>query len=538
VTSDAHRASLSPWWNHKWFLALLAFVSAIPLIGPHTPPLTDLIGHMGRYHIQLTLADIPALQAFYRFDWALIGNLGVDLLIIPMSKLFGLELGVKLIVICIPILTVAGYLTVAREVHGQVPPTAFFALPLAYAYPFHFGFVNFALSVALTFLAFAWWLNMGRRGQFRQRIFAFVALSCVIWVVHIFGWATLCVLAFSAEIVRHRESGAGWRLSLWRTVTDCLPLTAPILLMALSLGSQGEARSGDWFNFYAKFMWLLTLFRDHWQGIDLLSVLLLIAVILFGFIPHRFSGSAKLRVAALLMLVIYVLLPRILIGSAYADMRLLPILFAVLILAIRPAEAMGKRARTVLALAGLAFFAARLGATTLSFSLADQRLQNELVALDHIPAHSRVIGLVGRDLPESWEMHRRDHIHAFLLIRKDSFSNEQFEMPGAQLLKVKASPFAHFAIDPTELVRMPKARHPEWRSIEEALQLALADKPDFVWIVDDPRGVQSAYPGFEFVWHQGASAVLRPIKTEPPAATPQRASAPARPDAAQARTGP
>ncbi|MFO3796683.1 MAG: S1C family serine protease, partial [Anaerolineales bacterium] len=38
-------------------------------------------------------------------------------------------------------------LWIAREVHGRIPPTALFALPLAYSYPFQFGFVNFALSI-------------------------------------------------------------------------------------------------------------------------------------------------------------------------------------------------------------------------------------------------------------------------------------------------------------------------------------------------------------------------------------------------------
>ena len=42
-------------------------------------------------------------------------------------------------------MTVAGFLWVAREVHGRVPPTAFFALPFIYGYPFLFGFVNFTL---------------------------------------------------------------------------------------------------------------------------------------------------------------------------------------------------------------------------------------------------------------------------------------------------------------------------------------------------------------------------------------------------------
>ena len=46
--------------------------------------------------------------------------------------------------------------------HGRVPPTAFFALPFIYGYPFLFGFVNFTLSVALAFLAFGLWLRLGR----------------------------------------------------------------------------------------------------------------------------------------------------------------------------------------------------------------------------------------------------------------------------------------------------------------------------------------------------------------------------------------
>ena len=49
--------------------------------------------------------------------------------------------------------------------HGRIPPTAFFALPFIYGYPFLFGFVNFALSVALAFLAFGLWLRLGRLGQ-------------------------------------------------------------------------------------------------------------------------------------------------------------------------------------------------------------------------------------------------------------------------------------------------------------------------------------------------------------------------------------
>jgi hypothetical protein len=56
---------------------------------------------------------------------------------------------VKLIILTIPVLTVGGLLWVAYEVHGRVPPTALFAVPFAFNFPFLFGFVNFALAMAL-----------------------------------------------------------------------------------------------------------------------------------------------------------------------------------------------------------------------------------------------------------------------------------------------------------------------------------------------------------------------------------------------------
>src|SRR3546814_3418910 len=115
-----HAEQPQGFWQHRLFLAAIVLMAAVPLLWPDVPPLTDLPGHMGRYRVQLDLVDSPALQQYYRFEWALIGNLGIDLLIVPLSKLFGLELAVKLIVLLIPSLTVAGFLWVAREVHGQI----------------------------------------------------------------------------------------------------------------------------------------------------------------------------------------------------------------------------------------------------------------------------------------------------------------------------------------------------------------------------------------------------------------------------------
>ena len=167
---------------------------------------------MGRYRVELDLGHSPWLQGYYDYHWAAIGNLGVDILVIPLGKLLGLEWAVKVIVLAIPPLTAAGFLWVAREVHGRIPPTAFFALPFIYGYPFLFGFVNFALSVALAFLAFGLWLRLGRLERTVLREWLFVPISLVVFFCHTYGWGLLGLMCFSADAVRLHDRGRPW----WR----------------------------------------------------------------------------------------------------------------------------------------------------------------------------------------------------------------------------------------------------------------------------------------------------------------------------------
>src|SRR3546814_17801288 len=139
---------------------------------------------MARYRVQLDYGDPAWLRDWYAFHWQLIGNLGVDLLVEPLGRLFGIELAVKLIVMTIPALTVSGLLWIAREVHGRVPAPALFALPLPYSYPYHFGFAHFALSTALPLNAYAFWLRLVRQNRFGLRAPIFLPPSCLLWGSH------------------------------------------------------------------------------------------------------------------------------------------------------------------------------------------------------------------------------------------------------------------------------------------------------------------------------------------------------------------
>ena len=115
-----------------WLAPILA---AIVMLLPHWPGLIDLPGHVARYHVELDIQRDPLLQRYYQFHWHLIPNLGIDLLVYPLARLFGLDLGVRLCVALIPAISVSGMLALTQAAHRRIPATSLIALPCAFAYP-------------------------------------------------------------------------------------------------------------------------------------------------------------------------------------------------------------------------------------------------------------------------------------------------------------------------------------------------------------------------------------------------------------------
>src|SRR5947209_7343466 len=96
------------WWNSRFVVPGLMLLSTLPFWFVRTPPLMDFLAHIGRYHVQLHLTDSPALQQNWDFHWHLVGNLGVELLIAPLARMFGFERAVWLIALALAPLMIWG----------------------------------------------------------------------------------------------------------------------------------------------------------------------------------------------------------------------------------------------------------------------------------------------------------------------------------------------------------------------------------------------------------------------------------------------
>ena len=492
-----------PWWQRPAVLAALMAVAVAPLLWPTLPPLTDLPGHVARWHVAMAEPGSP-LAGYYRIKWELLGNLGTDLLGIPLARLIGIIPAAKLIMIMIVLLTMAGMAWLAREAHGRVPPTLPFALPFAYAWPFQMGFANFVLAQALCFCALALWLRLARSNRLVLRAALFAPIGLILWVVHSAGWGLLGLMAFGAELARLRGQDRGWPTAIGGAALACLPLALPLLIMIAHAPHGGRAAAtGDWLNIPTKLVWILSSLRDRWEWYDIGSIGALFFVLYIGARDRRLGYSPLLGWPALFCAAGFLLLPRLLLGGSYVDMRVMPAVWTLTLLAIRPPPP--DRFARGLALAGLLFFGVRTAATTLSFVLRDIERQSELGALDAIPRGSAVLALVYKACLTPWSDLRGEHLPAYAIIERDAFANEEWAIAGQQYLSVAYKAAMPFAADPSQLV-YPVGCRDQGRNLPHAIAIFPRAAFGHVWIIGnrlaDPRSA-----GLRPVWTNGHSAL-------------------------------
>lgn len=487
------------WWETRWFALAAILASCVPLLWPALPPLADLPGHVGRYHIAAAIGGSADLQRHWSFEWALVGNLGVDLIVQLVSPLLDAERATKLVVLLIPPLWVSGLILLSRQAGGRLSPAAAFAFPLAYCYPFQLGFVNFMLAGGLALHALALWAWLERRPGIRAALFVPVALA--LWVAHSFGWGMFGLLAFAAEWVRQRRLGrnrieAGLRAMAW-----CLPLALPLALMIGAAPAEGPA--WDW---KAKASWVPMLLRERWKWYDVGCAMLLFGLVWTAVRDRRFRFDPRTGTAALLCLAAFVALPRLIVGGAYVDMRMLAPAMALALIAIRIAPGHA-RLEAGIAWAATGFFALRTVTSTIAMLFFAQPQQAALEAVPHIPRGAAVLVLVDEACASQWHGDRLGHIAGIAVARRDIFENGQWTLADQQLLRARHPGAEPYRADPSQLVYPADCEYRPTR-LDAAIRDFDRGTFTYVWTLGFPARPALA-PDVRLVWANNVSALYR-----------------------------
>lgn len=470
-----------------WLGCLLSVLAALPFAFAVRPQQADFAAHLARYHVMLNQAESPFLSRYYDFQWALTGNIGVDLLMVPLGRLLGADSAAWLIAALLPVLTGLSIVSVEWALRRQVGPGGLLAFVFIWSAPMLMGFANFTLAIALALLAFALWVRLE---GWRWRPALFTVIGVAVWLCHIAGWGVLGLLVFSYEWHRHRGPAAF--LKPW-------PLFLPFGLIALGGGAAGTLNYGEKVASYKLSMWLKAL-AAHDLALDIASFIAVASVLLVAMLGRRLDG--RVAWAALAVSACTIILPRHFGGGDLADLRLVPVAMLLGCLAISV-----QAPRWVLYLAP-ALFVVRLAVTTAEWKEDSARLEMALAGLEHIPAGARVAGAVAL-YPARWGADPLAHAPSYATVYRDALVNSHFAIAGIHMLRLREGG-ARFA-DPSQAI---------FAAPGEAVDLSSfrpAQRADYLWYFGEnpvsrlPRGAR--------ILHRSRAGLLLELAAQPPAQT-------------------
>ncbi|SFK02987.1 hypothetical protein SAMN03159338_3047 [Sphingomonas sp. NFR04] len=486
----------------RWIL-LLSLLSILPFLFVQVPPLVDVPGHIGRFAVQLAPAE-SILHRYFVFTWRPTLNLGADLIVQALHPLLGPVAAMWLVCAAVPALTVLGLLAVTRRLNPQGAAALPFALLFVYNDSFLWGFVNYALSAALSLCGWALWMALERRNALRALVFALFAPA--LFLGHGEGGALLLlwVVAWEAERI-----GRWWQprglatlaARLWPFVFVAVPVVLP---------ASGEKGGKTVWDFPGKIDALFNMLRDQNMAFDLASLGAAFAVLLYGRLRGaRLATGARLAVWASFAL--FLAAPYQLSGTANVDARLIAHT-VMLALALQDWRAVQRRPRAWVAAAGVALLVLRFGVTTASFVGYGQRYHRELQALDHVAHGSRVLNLTLADCGvRAWRNPRITHLANLATLERDAWVNAHWAVKSVHLLESRLAPLG-FATDPSQIVSPPDCvgttgAGRERRSIAQLAPTLPLDQVDYLWLIDVRLPPGQVDPRLVPVWHAGNSAL-------------------------------
>lgn len=454
---------------------VLALAACLPFLVATYPQLTDYPSHLARYHVMLNAGRSVVLARYYDFSWILTGNLGADVLMVPLGHLMGVEPSARLIGLIIPPLTGLGIVVVEWTLRRRIGVGGLLALATIWSPAMGMGFYNFCLALALALFAFAGWVRLEGK---RWRCAVFVPVGMLVWLCHVSGWGVLGILVFGYEWHRQRD---------WHALLAPWPLFPPFALLLVGGANAGLAWGDDIIG-YKVGIWLKAL-RDQSFPLDFLSLVILLVAILLALRARHIDG--RLGWAALILGILTLVMPRHLGGGDYADWRLIAVALMVGCLAID-----WKAPRWMLAIASL-LFVVRLAVTATSWHAQSQQLELALGGLEHIPYGARVAGAVA--VPEErWGIEPLEHAPSYATVRRDALVNSHFAIAGIHMLQLRQGG-AGFA-DPSQRILFRRGETIDLTDFPPARQA------DYLWYFG--RTKPDRLPAEARVLHESPVSVL------------------------------
>jgi hypothetical protein len=296
-------------------VAGLLLVSVLLILAVDIPAMCDYANHLARMHL---LVDATTGQAnrFYVIQWGFLPNLALDLIVPEISRVTNPETSTKIFLIISQLLVVTGAVALERSVKGRHQFAGLAALLTLNATPFAWGLLNFQFGVGVALWAIVEWTALSER-DWRLRLAVHAAFVVALFTSHLFA---LGIYGSTIGLVE---------LSKKRRPSSFAIMAAPPLVLLAFVPLDPVVGTIDWW-FGLKLVWPIVLMNPYCFVLSACLVATLVAALAL----LNYRGALALTRQGVWVVAgfgaLYLIFPRRLFDSAFADVRLLTALMLIL----------------------------------------------------------------------------------------------------------------------------------------------------------------------------------------------------------------
>jgi hypothetical protein len=447
----AVRGALAAAW--AWPAAALAIVavSLAPFLVVDVPAVLDYPNHLARFYILAHPHD-PILSKMYAPHWAILPNIGMDVLGAALLSVLPTDVGGRILLAISLLAPPAGAVLYARAAFGRWTWWSLGAGVVAYNALFFLGFMNFLLGLGVGFAGAAAWVVLRRQGRNVTAALVGAVIGLCAFFCHLIGFGCFALLIGAREaeplLVDLWRRRLSWRAAASAAALLIAALAPSIVLYGLTHRPVGHGDIVLW-TLAGKTLEVFTPFMTY----SLVAMAATTAVVI-GAATVMNAGARRasgFTLAMIALAVLYVASPFAAGGGSYVETRF-PIMAALLLFA-----GMAPRQPPRVAIAvGVAFallIAGRAALTAVNWQGRAQDLVELRSELALVPAGAKLLPartevptveprLDGRQLPL---LERLDnHLPALALLERRAFWPLLFADPNQQPV-VAVAPYDRLA---------------------------------------------------------------------------------------------
>jgi hypothetical protein len=312
---------------------VLGALTLSPLLWVRVPPLVDFPSHLARMWILVHRDEIPALASNYIVHWRLLPDLAMDLIVPVLSIVIPVEQAGRVFIALTMLALIGGTAALHRAINGRVGIWPIWSVLFVYNAELFWGFPTLFASGVYLF-AFAGWIAT-RHWRLGPRIVSFAPVATMLCLLHLFAFGLYALSVVSYEFASRAELRRVSSRSFVAWSALCLQFSPGMLIWYASMQpSRISVTSYDHpilSKVYALFAPFIFGFSQL-APFDLLLVLLIISFLAIAIVTRSLKLTPEMRLPIAAMTAISLLMPSVVSGSSFVDIRL-PVMLPFVIIA-------------------------------------------------------------------------------------------------------------------------------------------------------------------------------------------------------------